>query len=47
VRRIKEDGGCYEVYAPDEKGQRMEVYFHPLAPVPFGAKNHKGRALPS
>ena len=44
VRRIKEDGGCYEVYALDEKGQRVEVYFHPrtLAPVPHGAKNHKG-----
>ena len=44
VRRIKEDGGCYEVYALDEKGQRMEVYFHPrtLAPVPYGTKNHKG-----
>lgn len=44
VRRIKEDGGCYEVYALDEKGQRMEAYFHPrtLAPVPYGAKNHKG-----
>jgi len=44
VRRIKEDGGCYEVYALDEKGQRVEVYFHPrtLAPVPNGAKNHKG-----
>ena len=35
VRRIKEDGGCYEVYAFDEKGQRGEFYFHPvtLAPV--------------
>lgn len=35
VRRIKEDGGCYEVYAMDEKGQRGEYYFHPvtLAPV--------------
>ena len=44
VRRIKEDGGCYEVYALDDKGQRMEVYFHPrtLAPVPRGAKDHKG-----
>ena len=44
VRRIKEDGGCYEVYALDEKGARVEVYFHPvtLAPVPKGAKNHKG-----
>lgn len=36
VRRIKEDGGCYEVYALDEKGQRGEFYFHPvtLEPVP-------------
>jgi len=44
VRRIKEDGGCYEVYALDEKGQRTESYFHPrtLAPVPRGAKDHKG-----
>ena len=44
IRRIKEDGGCYEVYALNEKGQRVEVYFHPrtLAPVPTGAKQHKG-----
>ena len=44
VRRIKVDGGCYEVYALDEKGQRVEAYFHPrtLAPVPTGAKQHKG-----
>jgi hypothetical protein len=36
VRRIKEDGGCYEVYATDDKGERVEAYFHPLtlAPVP-------------
>lgn len=40
VRRIKEDGGCYEVYALDEKGQRGEFYFHPvtLAPVPTKAR---------
>lgn len=44
VRRIKVDGGCYEVYALDEKGGRVEAYFHPrtLAPVPHGAKDHKG-----
>jgi hypothetical protein len=29
VRRIKEDGGCFEVYAFDEKGERVEAYFHP------------------
>jgi hypothetical protein len=36
VRRIKEDGGCYEVYALNEKGERGEFYFHPvtLEPVP-------------
>jgi len=36
VRRVKEDGGCYEVYAIDDRGQRVEAYFHPvtLAPVP-------------
>jgi len=44
VRRIKEDGGCYEVYALNEKGERVEAYFHPrtFAPVPYGAKDHKG-----
>ena len=36
IRRIKVDGGCYEVYAINEKGERVEAYFHPvtLAPVP-------------
>lgn len=40
VRRIKEDGGCYEVYALDDKGQRVEAYFHPLtlAAVPTKAR---------
>lgn len=37
IRRVKEDGGCYEVYAFDEKGERVEAYFHPktlaLAPT--------------
>jgi hypothetical protein len=37
VRRIKVDGGCYEVYALNEKGERVEAYFHPqtLEPVPI------------
>jgi hypothetical protein len=36
VRRIKVDGGCYEVYGMNEKGERVEAYFHPvtLDPVP-------------
>lgn len=40
VRRIKEDGGCYEVYAINDKGERGEYYFHPvtLAPVPIKAR---------
>ena len=44
VRRIKEDGGCFEVYALNEKCERVEAYFHPrtLAPVPTGSKDHKG-----
>ena len=38
VRRIKEDGGCYEVYAFDEKGQRGEFYFHPVTLAPVATK---------
>ena len=40
VRRVKVDGGCYEVYGLDDKGQRQEAYFHPvtLAPVPTKAR---------
>ncbi len=30
VRNIKIDGGCYEVYALDEKRERVEAYFHPV-----------------
>ena len=38
VRRIKIDGGCYEVYALDKEGKRVEAYFHPetLDRVPTG-----------
>lgn len=38
VRRVKVDGGCYEVYALDDKGERVEAYFHPVTlervPIP-------------
>ena len=36
VRKVKVDGGCYEVYGLDDKGKKVEAYFHPvtLAPVP-------------
>ena len=30
VRRIKEDGGCYEAYGTSPEGQRVEAYFHPV-----------------
>lgn len=30
VRNVKIDGGCYEVYALDEKQERVEAYFHPV-----------------
>lgn len=30
VRKIKEDGGCWEVYAINAKGERVEAYFHPV-----------------
>lgn len=29
VRRIKTDDGCYEAYAIDENGKRVEAYFDP------------------
>ncbi len=30
VRRVKEDGGCYELYGTTPEGQRVEAYFHPV-----------------
>lgn len=43
VRRIKVDAGCYEVYALNDKGERVEAYFHPvtLQPVPTQARTPK------
>ena len=40
IRQIKVDGGCYEVYALDAQGARVEAYFHPvtLDPVPTQSK---------
>jgi len=29
VRRMKEDGGCWEVYGTTPDGERVEAYFHP------------------
>lgn len=43
VRNIKVDGGCYEVYALDENGKKVEAYFHPqtLEPVTVDAEKAK------
>jgi hypothetical protein len=30
VRRIKPDGGCWEVYGINENGRQAEAYFHPV-----------------
>ncbi len=30
VRKIKEDGGCYEVYGTTPEGKRVEAYFDPV-----------------
>ena len=29
VQQVKNFQGCYEVYGFDEKGQRVEAFFHP------------------
>ena len=29
VRRMKVDGGCWEVYGTTPEGERVEAYFHP------------------
>lgn len=29
VRRMKVDGGCWEVYGATPEGKRVEAYFHP------------------
>ena len=30
IRRVKIDGGCYEVYAFDKNGDRVNAYYHPV-----------------
>jgi hypothetical protein len=40
VNRIKVDGGCYEVYAIDADGKRVEAYFHPVTLDPVTTKEH-------
>ena len=40
VNRVKEDGGCYEVYAIDSEGERVEAYFHPVSLEPVPIEDH-------
>jgi hypothetical protein len=30
IRRMKPDGGCWEVYGINENGRQVESYFHPV-----------------
>ncbi len=30
VRKVKEEDGCYELYAIDKKGARAELYMNPV-----------------
>ena len=43
VRRIKVDGGCYEVYAIDASGEKVEAYFHPLTLEAVPLEGDKGK----
>lgn len=38
IRRVRVDGGCYEVYAITAKGDKIEAYFHPLTLEQVAAK---------
>ena len=40
VRRVKEDGGCWEVYAKNAEGERVEAYFHPVTLEPVRIEGH-------
>ncbi|TPL78500.1 PepSY domain-containing protein [Mesorhizobium sp. B2-3-13] len=44
VRNIKSESGCYEAYAVDGKGKRVETMFDPktLAPVGSDADGDEG-----
>jgi len=30
VRRMKPDGGCWEIYGINENGRQAEAYYHPV-----------------
>ena len=41
VRRVKEDGGCWEVYAMNAEGERVEAYFHPVTLEPVHGEENR------
>lgn len=40
VRRVKTENGCYEAYAIDNNGQRVEAYFDPKTLEPVNIKDN-------
>ena len=44
VRRIKEDGNCYEAYGTSPQGERVEAYFHPVT-LELHLKARRGQIL--
>ena len=44
VRRIKEDGNCYEAYGTSPEGERVEAYFHPVT-LELHLKARRGQIL--
>ena len=39
VRKVERDDGCYEVYAIDKKGSRVEIYMNPVTGAILKIKN--------
>ena len=37
ISNVKTEDGCYEVYAKDETGKRVEIFFDPLSFEPVGS----------
>ena len=39
VRKVERDDGCYEIYAIDKKGARVEIYMNPVTGAILKIKN--------
>jgi hypothetical protein len=39
VRQVKEEGGCYEIYAIDKNGKKSEKLMHPVTGEFVGSEN--------